>query len=198
MSSSTFRRVDRTRFKELTFPHLEFLYNMALKYTGKPYDAEDIVQETMYTAYRKFHQLRDEEKCRSWLFSILRTTFLREFRLHKKRPLLDDGSGYLKNVADESADSLAGLLEKKIDRQNVQQVLDRMSEKHKSPLILFYMEDMTYQEIADLLGIPIGTVMSRLARAKKQMKKALLKLMQPKSNRKKTGLLAVLMYQGVR
>lgn len=198
MSSLTFRRVDRTRFKELTFPHLEFLYNVALKYTGKPYDAEDLVQETMYTAFRKFHQLREEDRCRSWLFAILRTTFLREFRLHKKRPLLDDGSGYLKNIIDESAESLAGQLEKKVDRQNVQQVLDRMSEKHKSPLVLFYMEDMTYQEIADFLDIPIGTVMSRLARAKKQMKKALLKIMQQKSGRKKTDLLAVLMFQGVR
>ena len=79
-----FRRVDRTRFKELTFPHLQFLYNVALKYTGKPYDAEDVLQETMYTAYRKFHQLRDETKCKQWLFSILRTTFLREQRLLEK------------------------------------------------------------------------------------------------------------------
>ncbi len=198
MLSPPFRRVDRTRFKELTFPHLEFLYNVALKYTGKPYDAEDVVQETMYTAYRKFHQLRDEDKCRPWLFSILRTTFLRELRLRKKRPLLDDGNGYLKDVTDESAESLAGLLERKIDRQQVQQVLDSMEEKHKSPLILFYMEDMTYQEIADFLDIPIGTVMSRLARAKKQMKKALLKMTQQKSGRGKLGLLAVLLYQGVR
>lgn len=193
----TFRRVDRARFKELTFPHLEFLYNVALKYSGKTYDAEDIVQETMYTAYRKFHQLRDEEKCRQWLFSILRTTFLRELRLRKKRPLLDDGSGYLKNITEESADSLAVILEKKIDREQVQQVLQTLPEKHKSPLILYYMEDMTYQEIADFLGIPIGTVMSRLARAKKQMKKALLKLMQKKRGSKKVITLAVLLYQGV-
>lgn len=195
--SPAFRRVDRARFKELTFPHLGFLYNVALKYTGKTYDAEDIVQETMYTAYRKFHQLRDEEKCRQWMFSILRTTFLREHRLQKKRPLLDDGTGYLKNITAQSADSLAGLLEKKIDRENVQHVLDGLPEKHKSPLILFYMEDMTYQEIADFLDIPIGTVMSRLARAKKQMKKALLKLTQKKTGRFKMASLAVLLYQGV-
>ena len=179
------RRVDRTRFKDLTYPHLEFLFNMALKYTGKSYDAEDIVQETMYLAYRNFHQLRDEEKCRQWLFAILRTTFLKEKRSFIRRPLLDDGSGYLKHLTDESADSLALLFEKKMDREDVQYVLERMTEKHKSPLILYYMEDMTYQEIADYLEIPIGTVMSRLARAKKQMKKELLKKLakkQKKSN----------------
>lgn len=187
-----FRRVDRDRFKELTFPHLGFLYNVALKYTGKTYDAEDIVQETMYTAYRKFHQLRDEEKCRQWLFSILRTTFLREYRQFKRRPLLDDGTGYLKNITAESAESLAGILEKKVDRECVQDVLDGLPEKHKSPLILFYMEEMTYQEIADLLDVPIGTVMSRLSRAKKQMKKALLKRAQQQGGLRKTVSLAVL------
>ena len=186
------RRVDRNRFKTLTFPHLEFLFNMALKYTGKSYDAEDIVQETIYTAYRNFHQLRDEEKCRQWLFAILRTTFLKEKRSLVKRPLLDDGSGYLKHITDESAESLATLFEKKMEREDVLHVLERMTEKHKSPLILYYMEDMTYQEIADFLEIPIGTVMSRLARAKKQMKKEMLKGLNRKKKKTRLTLLATL------
>ncbi len=187
------RRVDRSRFKALSFPHLEFLFNMALKYTGKSYDAEDIVQETIYTAYRNFHQLRDEKKCRQWLFAILRTTFLKEKRSFIKRPLLDDGSGYLKHITDESADSLVSVLEKKMEKEDVLQVLGRMNEKHKSPLILYYMEDMTYQEIADFLEIPIGTVMSRLARAKKLMKKELLKKIARKEKRSKLTLLATLL-----
>lgn len=191
------RRVDRTRFKDLTYPHLEFLFNMALKYTGKPYDAEDIVQETMYLAYRNFHQLRDEEKCRQWLFAILRTTFLKEKRSFIRRPLLDDGSGYLKHLTDESADSLAVRFEKKMDREDVQYVLERMTEKHKSPLILYYMEDMTYQEIADYLAIPIGTVMSRLARAKKQMKKELLKKLAKKQKKSNLISLVTLLFRGV-
>ena len=191
------RRVDRTRFKTLTFPHLEFLFNLALKYTGKKYDAEDIVQETMYSAYRNFHQLRDEGKCRQWLFAILRTTFLKEKRSSIRRPMLDDGSGYLKYLTDESADSLASLLEKKMDREDVQYVLDRLTEKHKSPIILYYMEDMTYQEIADFLEIPIGTVMSRLARAKQQMKKELLKKFAAKQKKAKITLLSMLLFQGV-
>jgi len=191
------RRVDRTRFKDLTYPHLEFLFNMALKYTGKSYDAEDIVQETMYLAYRNFHQLRDEEKCRQWLFAILRTTFLKEKRSFIRRPLLDDGSGYLKHLTDESADSLSLLFEKKMDREDIQYVLERMTEKHKSPLMLYYMEDMTYQEIADYLDIPIGTVMSRLARAKKQMKKELLKKLAKKQKKSNLIFLATLLFRGV-
>lgn len=195
---SRLRRIDQSRFKELAFPYLEFLYNVALKYTGTVYDAEDIVQETMYSAYRNFHQLRDEKKCRQWLFAILRTTFLKERRSFSRRPLLDDGSGYLKHLTDESRDSLAVTLEKKLDKQGVQDVLMRMAEKHKLPLILYYMEEMTYQEIADYLEIPIGTVMSRLARAKKQLKKNLLKNVTTK--KKSSGLMSLvsLLFQGVR
>lgn len=169
------RRVDKKHFKKLTYPHLEFLYNVALKYTGKTYEAEDLVQETMYTAFAKFHQLRDDSKCRAWLFMILRSHFLKEQRQLVKRPILDDGSGYLKYLTDETAKSLSKKYEEKVDRKEVQRILDILPEKFKSPLVLYYLEDMTYQEISEYLDIPIGTVMSRLARAKKHMKKEILK-----------------------
>ncbi len=76
-------------------------------------------------------------------------------------------------------------------------MLERLTEKHKSPIILYYMEDMTYQEIADFLEIPIGTVMSRLARAKKQMKKELLKKFAAKQKKSKIVLISTLLWQGV-
>ncbi len=165
------RRIDKQRFKELTYPHLEFLYNVALKYTGRVYDAEDLVQETMYTAFKKFYQLREESKCRAWLFSILRSHFLKEQRQYVKRPFLDDGSGYLKHLTNAKTPSLVKLYEDKVTAESVQKILDLLPEKFKSPLVLYYMEEMTYQEIAKFLDIPIGTVMSRLARAKKHLKK---------------------------
>lgn len=169
------RRVDRKKFKEMTYPHLDFLYNMALKYSMKPYDAEDLVQETMYTAFRKFHQLRDQQKCRAWLFSILRSHFLRDRRQFVRRPLLDDGSGYLKNIQTEGAEDFAEVLDKKMNKARVLQALEKLPEKFKTVVVLYYMEDMTYQEISGFLDIPIGTVMSRLNRGKKQLKKILLK-----------------------
>lgn len=170
-----FRRVDKKRFKELTYPHLEFLYNVALKYTGKTYDAEDLVQETMFTAYRKFSQLREESKCRSWLFMILRSHFLKEKRQEFKRPYLDDGDGYLKNVTAGNSNELADTYEKKVNKEEVRKVLGLIPEKFQSPLILYYMDEMTYQEISEYLDVPIGTVMSRLARGKKYMKNELLR-----------------------
>lgn len=170
-----FRRVDKKRFKELTYPHLQFLFNVALKYSGTSYDAEDLVQETMYTAYRKFSQLREESKCRSWLFMILRSHFLKEKRQAIKRPYLDDGEGYLKNIVSGKSSNIPDILEKKVNKEEVHKVLALIPEKFKSPLILYYMEEMTYQEISEYLDIPIGTVMSRLARGKKYMKNELVR-----------------------
>lgn len=168
------RRVDKKKFRELTYPHLDFLYNMAMKYIGRPYDAEDLVQETMYTAYRKFHQLRDENKCKAWLFSIMRSHFLRENRQFSRRPLLDDGSGYLKYLSDSGADDFAGELDKKLDKVRVAKALESLEEKFRTVVTLYYMEEMTYQEISEFLDIPVGTVMSRLSRGKKRLKKLLL------------------------
>jgi RNA polymerase sigma-70 factor (ECF subfamily) len=190
------RRVDKDHFKKLTYPHMEFLYNVALKYSGRTYDAEDLVQETMYTAYRKFHQLRDEAKCRAWLFTILRSHFLKEQRQVVKRPFLDDGSGYLQYVVDEDEKSLAKKYDEKVDSEEIQKALNVLPEKFKSPLILYYMEDMTYQEISTYLDLPIGTVMSRLARAKKHLKKEMLRVAKGLSLGRKVGQLASMLLIG--
>ncbi|MDA3835859.1 MAG: sigma-70 family RNA polymerase sigma factor, partial [Spirochaetales bacterium] len=89
------RKKQRDHFKALAYPHITFLYNVAMKYMGDPYDAEDLVQETMYGAFRNFGQLRDESKCRSWLFAILRSNFLKEKRQAVQRPLLARNETYL-------------------------------------------------------------------------------------------------------
>ncbi|NNK93647.1 MAG: sigma-70 family RNA polymerase sigma factor [Desulfobacterales bacterium] len=93
---------------------------------------------------------------------------------------------------------MSAAIEKKINKNMVQAALDELPEKHKSPLILFYMEDMTYQEIADVLEIPIGTVMSRLARAKKRIKRELLIKMGKKAGLKKIVSLTSILMQEVK
>ncbi len=168
------RRVDKKRFKELTYPHLEFLFNVALKYSGTKYDAEDLVQETMYSAYTKFQQLRDDNSCRAWLFTILRNHFLKERKQLVRRPYLDDGTSYLDYIKDERSSSFVDQIVEKDANKKLHQVLTTLPEKFQSPLILHYMEEMTYLEISDYLKIPIGTVMSRLARGKRYLKKKLL------------------------
>jgi RNA polymerase sigma-70 factor (ECF subfamily) len=172
------KKHQRDLFWNLAQNQTRFLYNVALKYAGNRYDAEDLVQETLYMAYSKFHQLRDSGKFKSWVFRILRNQFLKSQR--KKAPVqadeFEDRIDYLTQIESVAGQpDVSSVYEKKVETETIQSILDKLPEKYKTVLILYYMEDSAYHEIAEMLGIPIGTVMSRLSRAKQMMKKALLR-----------------------
>jgi RNA polymerase sigma-70 factor (ECF subfamily) len=162
------KKHQRDEFWNLAQNQTRFLYNVALKYAGNRYDAEDLVQETLYTAYRKFDQLRDRRKFKSWVFTILRNHFLKSQR--KKAPAqadeFEDRIDYLTQLESVAGQpDVSSVYEKKVEAETIQSILDKLPE----------MEDSAYHEIAEMLGISIGTVMSRLSRAKQMMKKALLR-----------------------
>jgi len=168
----------REVFWDLAQDQTRFLYNVAFKYTGNHYDAEDLVQETLYTGYHKFRQLRDKQKFKSWMFTILRNHYLKSRR--NKEPVrmdkFENGIDYLSQLESVALQpDGASVYERKEDAETIQLILDKLPEKYKAVLILYYMEDRAYQEIAELLSIPIGTVMSRLSRARQAMKKVLLR-----------------------
>lgn len=165
-------------FWNLAQNHTRFLYNVAFKYVGNRYDAEDLVQETLYTAFNNFHQLRDSQKFKSWIFVILRNHFLKGQRkkAHVQADEFEDGIGYVSQLESASLRvDAATVYEKKEEADTIQSILDKLPEKYKTVLILHYMEDSSYQKIAEMLGLPIGTVMSRLSRARQIMKKTLLR-----------------------
>ena len=165
----------REEFKKLTYPHMKLLYNMALKYCGNSHDAQDIVQETFLMAFNKFHQLRDKTKCKPWLLRILRNNFLKSYQKRKVQQKIaeTDYVNFLKeSLASGSAESL---LIRASGKKMIMDAIDRLPVKYKEVLLLYYMEDMLYKEIAKTLDIPIGTVMSRLTRAREGLKTLLLK-----------------------
>ncbi len=167
------------RFSELARPYIKFLYNMALRYAGNSYDAEDMVQETLFIALKKINTLRDDTKCKSWLFSVLRNVFLKELRIkgRKYKFEFDERDDYitaLNGFADNG--DVEKAFDKKVDELQIQRILDKLPEKYKSPILLYFMEELSYQEISEYLDIPIGTVMSRLSRAKIFLKKEMLKV----------------------
>lgn len=165
----------RKEFKKLTYPHMKLLYNMALKYCGNSYDAEDIAQETYMMAFNKFHQLRDKSKCKPWLLKILRNNFLKNYQKKKARQRLSE-SEYIDHLKGTLASETAEmLLIKASGNELIHKAMDRLPIKYKEVLFLYYMEDMLYKEIAATLNIPIGTVMSRLTRAREGFKTLLLK-----------------------
>ena len=168
----------KKQFKKLTYPHMKLLYNVALKYTGNVFDAEDIVQETFMMAFNKFSQLKDPAKCKPWLLRILRNNFLKTCQKDTARQQLQksDYIAFLKSEMQKNgADTL---LEHAVDTRIVNDAINLLPIKYKEILILYYMDDMLYKDIASTLDIPIGTVMSRLNRAKEALKVKLLKQLQ--------------------
>ncbi len=167
------------RFWELAKDHVKFIYNMALRYAGNQYDAEDLVQETYFIAFKKFDQLRDESKLKSWLFTILRNTYLKTRRQSGQSKITeyDDGTEYISalEIAVEQID-VATAYEQKIESDQIQQLLAELPEKYKSPLLLYYLSEMSYQEISETIDLPMGTVMSRLSRGKQILKKKILRI----------------------
>lgn len=179
MSLLPIRKRSAERFLELANPEVKLLYNAALRYTGKTNDAEDLVQETLYTGFKNFHQLRDESKIKSWLFTILRNKYLKSVRRGGQinEAEYDDSIDYLVSLeaAVEHTDP-EKLYQMKTESEQIQKALAKLPEKYKSPLLLYYLQDLSYQKISDALEIPIGTVMSRLSRGKQILKKEILRI----------------------
>ena len=152
--------------RSLVDQHYELLYRYAYHLTGSVADAEDLTQETFCTAQAKIGQLRSTEGARAWLCKILRNHYLSSLRKATAIPLesLDDVA-----AEPESTDDLIG----GIDIERLQRVLGELPEPFRTPLILFYFEEFSYRQIADQMGVPIGTVMSRLARAKAYLRSRL-------------------------
>lgn len=143
--------------QRLVEENYQALYRYAYRLSGSSADAEDLVQDTFCKAQLNLSQLRDPARARPWLFSILRHAFLR--RLRDEDPCISlDGVGDLAEPLPESLPA--------VDPEQLQQALNELPEVYRTPIILFYFEDFSYRDIAEQMELPIGTVMSRLARAK--------------------------------
>ena len=135
------------------------LYRYAYRLSGSPLHAEDLTQEAFCKAQANLGQLRDPARVRPWLFSILRTSYLHWLRSQKQHPCLSlDGVG---DVAGPGPDEPPD-----IDPERLQQALNELPEEFRTPIILFYFSDFSYRDIAEQMDLPLGTVMSRLSRAK--------------------------------
>lgn len=157
------------RMLGLVEAHHAPLYRYAYRLTGCPAEAEDITQQTFLLAQGRIHQLREEERTAAWLFAVLRSCFLKSVR--RKRPQV--GASEMLEQAIEEVEP--GKLDP-LDREVVTQALAELPDDHRLVVLMFYFEDLSYKEIAEQLEIPIGTVMSRLSRAKSHLRQSLLPL----------------------
>ena len=147
--------------------HYAALYCYAYRLSGSSQEAEDLTQETFCLVHRKLDQLRDETRAKAWLFSILRNAYLHRLRSSKKEKQVPlDGIG---EVAERSPEPLPI-----VDSAQLQKALDELPEAFRTPVILFYFEEFSYRDIAEQMDVPLGTVMSRLARAKTFLRQRLM------------------------
>lgn len=143
------------------------LFRYAYRLTGSNSDAEDLTQQTFLTAHQKLGGLRDMAKVKSWLFTVMRNTYLKGCR--KQRPV---PAGNIELDVDNLPARLPR--EDEIDRQALQLALDELTDDYKVVLVMFYFEELSYKEIGEKLALPLGTVMSRLSRAKGHLRQRLL------------------------
>lgn len=147
--------------------HLAAVYRYAYRLTGCEAEAEDLTQQTFLTAQNKLAQLREPAAARGWLYTILRHAYLR--RAKRRKPLLASAIELnLDAIPEERADEVP------LDEGRLQAALDELPDDYKLVLMLFYFEDCSYRDIAERLEVPIGTVMSRLSRAKSHLRARLL------------------------
>lgn len=155
-------------FTQLVDAYYSPLFRFALSLTRRESDACDLTQQTFYVWATKGSALRDAAKAKAWLFTTLYREFLRTRRREQRNTSFDDVPPEETAVTDEE---LANM--RRLDGPAVMEALQRVDEVFRAPLTLFYLEEFSYLEIADALGIPLGTVMSRLSRGKAQLRAAL-------------------------
>ncbi len=165
------------QFNDIVKAHYPGLYRFALSMCRSDATARDLVQQTFLQWARHGRDLKDSTKVKSWLFTTLYREWLRV------------SVGYRKFDSVEFEPELHGLppqeeitLPPRIDSQTIHLALDQMDERHRAPLVLFFLQEMSYKDIAAALDIPIGTVMSRISRAKQSLRDILVRLESPDVN----------------
>ncbi len=168
------------QFESSVLVHLDFLYSMGLKITRNDDNAQDLVQETVLRAYRFFDKFKPGTNCKAWLYRIMKNTFINNYRRDQRRP------------SEVEFDAIEEIRESKVEVDNVSMLnpeqqyanavldgdvawaFDQLPDDYREALTLSLVEGYSYKEIADLMDCPIGTVMSRLHRARKRIQQYLL------------------------
>jgi RNA polymerase sigma-70 factor (ECF subfamily) len=168
----------RERFESEALPILEGMYGAALRLTRNPSDAEDLLQETGLKAYQSFHQFEPGTNLKAWLYRILTNAYISRYRKSRREPVgvsVDGDASFslYDTIASETGASPEQELLDRIPEQEVKAALEALPDQFRIAVLLADVEGFSYKEIADITGVSIGTVMSRLHRGRKALQRAL-------------------------
>jgi RNA polymerase sigma-70 factor (ECF subfamily) len=171
----------RAEFEALVSPWLDALFASGVRMTRNERNAEDLVQDTVMRAWRFFDKFERGTNFRAWLFKILTNTFINSYRRNgREQSLLDEGerqsveARFFSSDLTEQTQNPEDYLIERVMSQDVLKAIDALSIDFRMVVILADIQEFTYKEIAEILDVPVGTVMSRLFRGRKQLQKALL------------------------
>ncbi|MBA2752517.1 MAG: sigma-70 family RNA polymerase sigma factor [Actinobacteria bacterium] len=173
---------DQARFVDLAMEHMSSLYSAAVRMTRNPADAQDLVQETYLKAFRGFHTFEEGTNLKAWLYRILTNTYINTYRAKKRRPEQSDVDDvedlylYRRLGGLEAAAAGRSAEEEVLDHftdADVKKAVESLPEQFRMVVLLADVEGFSYKEIAAIVDVPIGTVMSRLHRGRRALQKAL-------------------------
>lgn len=163
-----------SKFESLALSHIDSLYRFAMHMAGNEADAQDLVQDTYLKAYRFFDKFEEGTNCKAWLFRIMKNTFINTMRRDKKHSQMISLSdiqerGMEPSVDGDPEDNVFGDL----FGDDVSAAIESMPDVYRDVVLMADVEELSYKEISEIIGCPIGTVMSRLCRGRKWLRKRL-------------------------
>jgi len=166
-------------FNEEILPHLDAMYNFALRLTSDPNDAEDLVQDTIVKAYRFFSSYEKGTNAKAWLFRILKNSYINNYRKKSKQPNqvdYDEVATFYETIRDERTDTsdLEDKMYRELIDDDISSALEELPEDFRTVVLLCDVEGFTYEEIANMLDVPIGTIRSRLHRGRNLLRTQLM------------------------